>query len=348
VTGRHVLVVRLDSMGDVLVCGPAVRAVAAHADRVSMLVGPRGAEAAWLLPGVDDVLVWGCPWIAYPPPPVEPRDFARLVERLRAAAIDEALVLTSLHQSALPTALLLQLAGIETVAAISEDYPGSLLSARLAPPPDGPEPLRMLAVAVAAGYPARSGEGAALRVRADRGVPDGLPGGPFVVVHPGADAAARSYPPDSWRAVVAALSRAGNRVIVTGAPDEITLTREVAQAGSPPGRVIDLGGRTDLRGLAAVLRRASVLAVANTGPAHLAAAVGTPVVCLFAPVVPARRWAPFGVPTVILGDQHAACSGTRARECPVPGHPCLAGVAPAEVVAAVDRLSAPHDCEIPA
>ncbi|MGO1336752.1 MAG: glycosyltransferase family 9 protein, partial [Cellulosimicrobium funkei] len=74
---------------------------------------------------------------------------------------------------------------------------------------------------------------------------------------------------------------------------------------------------------------------------------GTPVVSLFAPVVPAERWAPWGVPTVLLGDQEAACRGTRARVCPVPGHPCL-GVDPDDVVAAVDRLVVPHVVGTPA
>jgi heptosyltransferase III len=63
-------------------------------------------------------------------------------------------------------------------------------------------------------------------------------------------------------------------------------------------------------------------------------------VSLFSPVVPAERWAPFGVPTVVLGDQHAACRDTRARECPVAGHPCLSSVAPSEVTAAVVALTA--------
>jgi ADP-heptose:LPS heptosyltransferase len=90
--------------------------------------------------------------------------------------------------------------------------------------------------------------------------------------------------------------------------------------------------------MAALLDRAAAVVVGNTGPAHLAAAVGTPVVSLFAPVVPAARWAPYGVPTVLLGDQGAACRGTRARECPVPGHPCLASVSPDDVVAAVEKL----------
>ena len=103
---RHALVVRLDSLGDVLVCGPAVRAVAAVADRVTVLAGPLGAAAARLLPGFDDVVVWRCPWIVANPPAVSASDLDDAVRRIAAVGASEALVLTSFHQSALPTALL--------------------------------------------------------------------------------------------------------------------------------------------------------------------------------------------------------------------------------------------------
>lgn len=88
-----------------------------------------------------------------------------------------------------------------------------------------------------------------------------------------------------------------------------------------------------------MLAGAAAVVVANTGPAHLAAAVGTPVVSLFAPVVPAGRWAPYGVPVALLGDQQAPCRGSRARVCPVPGHPCLSSVPSTQVVEAVNRLT---------
>jgi heptosyltransferase III len=103
--------------------------------------------------------------------------------------------------------------------------------------------------------------------------------------------------------------------------------------------VADLGGRVDLAGLAEVLAGAGVVVVGNTGPAHLAAAVGTPVVSLFAPVVPAVRWRPWGVRHVLLGDQGAACAGSRARVCPVAGHPCLDEVPVGDVLAAVATLA---------
>jgi ADP-heptose:LPS heptosyltransferase len=68
--------------------------------------------------------------------------------------------------------------------------------------------------------------------------------------------------------------------------------------------------------------------------------VGTPVVSLFAPVVPAARWRPYRVPHVLLGDQYAPCRDSRARSCPVPGHPCLARITPEQVLSAVRALVA--------
>jgi ADP-heptose:LPS heptosyltransferase len=135
------------------------------------------------------------------------------------------------------------------------------------------------------------------------------------------------------RAIVAALTAAGHQVLVTGGPDETALTAYVAA-----GCAEDLGGRTDLPRLAAVLRDATAVVVGNTGPAHLAAAVGTPVVNLFAPTVPWERWRPYGVPVIRLGDGQAACRDSRATICPVPGHPCLSTVDPTEVVTAVESL----------
>lgn len=336
---RHALVVRLDSLGDMVICGPALRAVAAGADRVSVLAGPAGAAAARLLPGVDDVLVWECPWIVAAPPPVDPVAMSDVVARIAALGADDALVLTSFHQSALPTALLLRLAGLPRIAAASTDYAGALLDVRLAEPADGPEPRRMLALAAGAGYRLPAGDDGRLAVVAGLPPPSGLPEEPFVVVHPGVSAPARAYPVDHFAAVVAALSAAGRTVVVTGSGAETALTAQVAAAAKGPGRVLDLGGALGLPELAATLRRADVVVAANTGPAHLAAAVGTAVVSLFAPVVPASRWAPFATRRIVLGDQDAACRGSRARTCPVPEHPCLSGVSPAQVVLAVEQLS---------
>ena len=333
---RRVVVARSDNDGDVLLAGPAVRAVAAAAE-VVLLVGPRGRQAAALLPGVAETIVWRPPWIDPDPPPVEQSDVDRLVAAIRAADVDEAVVLTSFHQSALPLALLLRLAGLRRITAVSEDYPGSLLDVRHRVDDDLPEAERALSTVAAAGFPPPAGDDGRLRVR--RPLPDvaHLTGpGPYVVLHPGASVPARAWSPHRCAAALRALTAAGYRVLVTGSPAEAALSRYVA--GGPGGPAADLGGRTSLAELAAVLAGADAVVVGNTGPAHLAAAVGTPVVSLFAPVVPAACWAPYGVPCVLLGDQDAPCAETRATVCSVPGHPCLDGVAPANVVAAVDKL----------
>lgn len=330
----HTLVVRLDSMGDVLISGPAVRAVAAGSQRVTLLTGPLGESAGRLLPGVDDVLVWACPWIVNPAPPVSPADIAQLTGSIAGLGVDRALILTSFHQSALPTALLLRLAGVAAIYACSEDYPGSLLDRRIPDPPDGPEPERMLAIARAAGFDLAAGDDGRLAVAGTLPTVElGLPAR-YLVLHPGVTAPARAYPDLRWAETVAALSGAGWPLVITGSASERQLTARLAAAASG-APVLDLAGVLDLPELAAVLASAAAVVVANTGPAHLAAAVGTPVVSLFAPVVPATRWAPYGVAVSVLGDQSAACRQTRSVICPIAGHPCLNSVSAQDILAAV-------------
>jgi ADP-heptose:LPS heptosyltransferase len=331
VLGRTVLVARLDNAGDVLLQGPMVRAVAAGADRVVLLAGPTGAEAGRLLPGVDEVWTWRCPWIEAAPAPVDAAGLAALTDRIRDLAPDEAVVSTSFHQSPLPLALLLRTAGVPRISAISVDYPGSLLDVRHRVDDDLPEPERALSLARAAGFDLPAGDDGRLAVRRPLPPVGQEPG--YVVLHPGASVPARAWPAQRCAEAVEALAGAGHRVLVTGGLGERALTAAVAGR-----RGIDLGGTTTLAEMAALLDGAAAVVVGNTGPAHLAAAVGTPVVSLFAPVVPAARWAPYGVPAVLLGDQSARCRDTRARECPVPGHPCLTSVTAEDVVAAVEKL----------
>ena len=329
----HRLAVRLDSLGDVLLTGPAIRALRATCDRLTLLCGPRGEAAARLLPAVDDIVVWRAPWIDPEPDPVDPADIAALGERIAAAEVDEAVVFTSFHQSPLPTALVLRSAGVGWIGAVSHDYAGSLLDVRLHPPEPMPEPLAQLRLAEACGGALPPGDDGRLALRAPLGPASER--SRYVVLHPGTSVPARAWPGHRYAELAAALVARGVEVVVTGTPAERPLTAAVAAAAP---EAADLGGRTDLAGLAAVLRRARVVVAGNTGPAHLAAAVGTPVVSVFAPTVPAECWAPYGVARVVLGDQWAPCAATRATTCPVPGHPCLTSVTADTVVEAIESL----------
>ena len=336
------LVVRPDNAGDVLLAGPAVRAVAADADHVTFWAGPNGAAAAALLPGVDDIVVHRADWVDPAARGVDRDRVMAFVDRLAALAIDEAVVLTSFHQSPLPAALLLRLAGVPTIAAVCDDFPGALLDVRHRVADDIHEVERALSLAATLGHRLPAGDHGGLDVVVPPDTTVDVPDDPdLLVVHPGASVPARSWAPERHRAAVAALRADGWRVLVTGGAGERDLTAFVADGAD------DLGGRTSLAELAALLARCAAAITGNTGPAHLAAAVGTPVVSLYAPTVPPVRWRPWGVPHVLLGDLAIACAGCRASHCPLPGHPCLDHVTPADVVDALRRLLSDRDVTRP-
>jgi ADP-heptose:LPS heptosyltransferase len=248
--------------------------------------------------------------------------------------VREALVLGSSHQSPLPLALLLRWAGVERIAAVSHEHAGSLLDVRIKGDPDLHEVERNLAVAAALGFPGPADD----RLAVAEANPTASPETPAdVVVHPGASAPARTLPAGRWREVVDHLADQGHRVSVTGSEEEARLTASVS--GMHRG-VTDLGGRTNLHGLSRVLADAGVVVTGNTGPLHLAAAVGTPVVAVFPPTVDLERWRPWRVPHVVLGDQAVPCAGCRSTTCPQPRQLCLDRVTPAAVAAAVDQLAA--------
>ena len=334
---KTALVARLDSIGDVLVTGPAVRAVAASHDRVVFLAGPRGSAAARMLPGVDRVVEWAAAWVDFDAPPLTAQSVATLVDTIAAEQPDSVLIFTSFHQSPLPLALICRMAGVQWIGAICEDYPGKLLDLRHHVPDDIPEPLRALSLAEAAGLRLPFGDDGRLRVkrlpRLGTALRTALSSHDYVVFHPSAAVSARAPSPGKCAEMVRALAAAGHHVVVTGTGADRDLTARVA------GEVaMDLGEQTTLAELGSVFAGARAVVAPNTGPAHLAAAVGAPIVSLFAPVVPAVRWCPYGTTVALLGDQGAPCRGSRARDCPVPGHPCLDGIAARDVVAAVAEI----------
>lgn len=115
--------------------------------------------------------------------------------------------------------------------------------------------------------------------------PAGLAGAS--VLHVGAKDPARRWPPDRFVAVARAFATRGHRVVVTAGPGEQDASAAVAGAAD----VTDLGGRTDLGQLAALVAHARVVVCGDTGVAHLATAFAVPSVVLFGAVSP-REWGP--------------------------------------------------------
>jgi ADP-heptose:LPS heptosyltransferase len=256
----------------------------------------------------------------------EPRDtdravFHEVVERVAQLGVDQAFIFTSFHQSPLPLALMFRLAGVGTIAAASVDFPGGLLDVRHRQV-EGHEVEQSLSLVATLGYRLGPGDGGELRLREPLARTAPFPE-PYIVVHPGASVPARALDAAVARDAVDELVRAGWRVAVTGSAGEAALTAHVA------------GHHGDQ-----VLAGAEAVVVGNTGPAHLAASVGTPVVSVFAPVVPVGRWGPWRVPTRILGDQSIGCRRCRARRCPLPEQLCLRPVTADAIIDAVHSLAA--------
>ncbi len=115
------------------------------------------------------------------------------------------------------------------------------------------------------------------------------PGRPLAIVHPGASVSEKRWPGEAFGRVAEALVRQGYAVAVTGSTQEKELTQWVS--GLVPGAV-DLGGRTDLSVLIALVARASIVVSNDTGPAHLAYALRTLSATIFGPSTDMERWGP--------------------------------------------------------
>jgi ADP-heptose:LPS heptosyltransferase len=136
------------------------------------------------------------------------------------------------------------------------------------------------------------------------------------------------------RTTVEVLRAAGAVVALTGTAAETSPLRSLVD-----DRVVfDLGGATPWRDLAALVAASSAVVCGNTGIGHLAAALATPVVSVFAPTVDPQQWQPWGESVVVLGDHAIACAGCRARSCPWGEPICVNGVEPDDVLRALDHL----------
>jgi lipopolysaccharide heptosyltransferase II len=339
---RRVLAVRLDALGDVLMTGPAIRALreSAPARRVTLLTSPAGAAAAALLPGVDEVIVYEAPWLKATPPRANAVHELAMAARLAREGFDAAVIFTVYSQSPLPSALLGFLAGIPRRLAHCHENPYQLLTDWI---PD-PEPAhgirhevrRQLDLVAAAGCATRD-ERLALRVPPaavdrvaalldDLGVNERRP---WVVVHAGGTAPSRRYPPERFAAAVRGLADAGVDAVFTGAAEEAELVADIRHRAGVDAP--SLAGVLDLGELAALLARAPVLVSNNTGPVHVAAAVGTPVVDLYALTNPQHT--PWAVPHRVLFHD-VPCKYCYESVCPAGHHDCLARVEPNAVVTA--------------
>lgn len=168
-----------------------------------------------------------------------------------------------------------------------------------------------------------------------------------IVLHIGAGTPAKRWPVEHWRELLGRLILDGDyQIALVGGPADQFRAAEIL-GDQPWPNVIDATGKLELRQTAAVLADADLFIGADSGPAHLAAALGTPVVVLFSGTNHAAQWQPRG-PRVVVVRHEVACSPCHRRQCPWAEHPCMTRITPEQVLrAAKDALAAPLDAALP-
>jgi lipopolysaccharide heptosyltransferase II len=335
---RNVLAVRLDNMGDVLMTTPALAAIKGDAPRhITLLASKAGAALRNHLPAVDDVLVYDAPWVKGPL-----RSGAadrRFLGKLAAGHFDAAVIFTVCSQSALPAALLCRMAGIPLRLAYARENPYGLLTDWVRETDNietgmRHEVARQLDLVGTVGFetPDRSlaFKCNTIDVQGAQRKLDEAGGNhraPYVVFHPGSTASSRRYPPERFaRAAQIIAEQSGARIIFTGGTDD---RDAAATAQSATQRAsVSLAGALTIGELAALIRDAQLLVCNNSGPAHIAAAVQTPVVVLYALTNPQHT--PWQVPAAVL-NHDVPCRHCMKSVCPQEHHACLLGVEPEAV-----------------
>ncbi len=326
-------------LGDAVMTTPALAGlrVAYPGARISLLAKPLVAELFRHHPDVDEVIVYERPGRHE-----GASGRLRLGGELRRRRFDAALLL----QNAFDAALLAFLARIPERAGYPTDGRRLLLSL---PVPLTRDILQRheveyyLCLLDGLGVPRPVPPGLKLRVTdeeragiASRLATLGLERGvPIVAINPGATyGSAKRWYPDRFAAVADTLSEEwGAAVVVVGSPEEAPLAGEIE--GASRAGVVNLAGKTTVREMMALLSLSSFLVTNDSGPMHIGAALGVPLVAIFGPT-DWRRTSPWTERARVVRVD-VDCSPCMLRACN-RGHECMLGVTPGMVIDAARDL----------
>ncbi len=329
----RILAIRLDNVGDVIMLGPALRTLRAGlpAARITLMASPAGSQVAPLLPWLDDVLVQSVSWQDISGSrPLDPGRELALVQAVAERGFDATVIFTSFSQSPYPPAYACYLAGVPIRLGQSKEFGGAMLSQWVRPLPDAAHQVdRNLHLLEQSGFETArrdlelrippAAQTAAERLLQKAGVGGA---GQFVLLAPGASAAARRYDGERY-AQVARLMReeTGLPVVLVGSPRETGLAAAIVagatqgRSGGREGGIISLAGQTSVPELAAVIRRAALVIANDSGPMHLADAFGRPMVILFSGTELESQWEPRRAPARLLR-RPTPCAPCYAFHCP--------------------------------
>jgi lipopolysaccharide heptosyltransferase II len=343
---KHILCIRLDNIGDVLMSQPAMRALkeSMPGRKITLLTSSAGALIAPFMPEIDEILSFDVPWVKTDETSGEQRLLA-LASELRGRQFDAAVIFTVYSQNPLPAAMLCYQAGIKTVLGYCRENPYQLISQWV---PDK-EPLDYIiheverqlrlvepAGAVTANLKLSLGIPEASRRRvSDKLAPMGIElDEPWLVLHAGVSEEKRRYPAQDYIRAGQSLIKQGYKIVLTGSRSEQAYVEAIA--GRLGEAAITVAGELSVAELIALIAAAPVLISNNTGPVHIAAAVGTPVVVAYAMTNPQHT--PWQVPSRVLYFEVPPALRTKNRLLQsFPGIP-MPKASPEAIVAAVDEL----------
>jgi ADP-heptose:LPS heptosyltransferase len=292
---RNILVVRADNMGDVLLSSPAIRAIKeTFPAKITLLTSTKAKGLATLLPEIDEFLVVDVPWVQNEEAH-DPAAYLDLINKIKAKTFDGCVIFTVYSQNPMPAILLAYLAGIPLRLAYCRENPYHLLSHWV---PDV-EPYQVIKhqvtrdldlVAVIGAHTKDEQLKLSLQPGLFEGVQENLKRKGVVlnpyeyyVLHPGVSEEKRRYPKERWKALAGKLiAQEALPVLISGNKAEVGIAHEIADGKGCTA----IAGLLALDEFAALLENAKAVVSVNTGTVHLATAVQTPVVVLYAETNP--------------------------------------------------------------
>jgi ADP-heptose:LPS heptosyltransferase len=304
---KNILCIRPDNMGDLIMSGPAIRALKeSFGAKITMLTSSMAKGIVKHMPEIDDAIIFDMPWVKTDDNP-DLESFDNIVDLIKQRQFDAAVIFTVYSQNPLPTAMLAYLAGIPKILAYCRENPYHLINNWV---PDE-EPYTLIKHQVQRDLDLVATIGAfttneVLKIKVDEDLWPTVAGKlretgvnidkPWLLTHAGVSEVKREYPLENWVVAGKQLIENGYQLVLTGSKVERQLTDELQkQIGTGS---FSTGGLFSIEEFVCLVKHAPVIISVNTGTVHIAASVGTPVVVLYAQTNPQHT--PWGVLNKVL------------------------------------------------
>jgi lipopolysaccharide heptosyltransferase II len=305
---KNILIIRADNMGDLIMNGPAIRALkTTFSSKITILTSSMAAGITPFMPEIDDVVVFDLPWVKAKEV-AGSEAISAIIDELKAKKFDAAIIFTVFSQNPLPAAMIAYMAGIPLRLAYCRENPYQLLTDWV---PDK-EPYTFIQHQVERDLNLVRSIGAdtsdfnlklAIKEEISEKVKKKLQQKgvnldyPWLIFHTGVSEKKREYPAEYWvDAAKKLIAEKQYQVLFTGAESEKAGCDLLAEKVGI--NAFSVAGFFTLEEFISLVKLAPVVVSVNTGTIHIAAAVGTPVVVLYAQTNPQHT--PWKVPTRVL------------------------------------------------